>query len=87
MAGEQDKVEKYSPYCKKCESCGETGCCRPTLCQGGEGCEYPEVNLNELKLGWSMHRYFENEIWPHLPEELKAKYNAVWDIEYDKWHK
>lgn len=24
--------EKYSPYCDKCGSCGESGCCDPLMC-------------------------------------------------------
>ena len=79
--------EDYSPYCKKCESCGVTGCCSPTICQGGEDCEYPETNLSELKFGWSMNKYFQKEIYPHLPTDIQAKYDAAWDAEYDIWLK
>ena len=80
-------IEEYSPYCKVCESCGETGCCRPTICQQGEGCEYPQTNLIELKFGWSMNNYFQKEIYPHLSKELQEKYDGAWDTEYDNWHK
>lgn len=79
-------VEDLSPYCKECSSCGETGCCTPTMCTQGEHCDYPQTNLNELKFGWSMNEYFQKEIYPHLPTELKEKYDAVWDIEYNRWH-
>ena len=79
--------EQRMPYCMKCESCGETGCCPPVICQGGEDCEYPEANMRELKFGWSMDKYFQNEIYPHLTPELQAKYDNKWDIEYDRWHK
>ena len=80
-------IENRSPYCKSCESCGDTGCCKPTICSRDENCEYLQTNLNELKFGWSMNEYFQSEIYPHLPEEIKAKYDGRWDTEYDKWNK
>jgi len=35
--------EDESPYCPKCGACGESDCCRPSMCKGGEGCMYPET--------------------------------------------
>lgn len=35
-----------SPYCEKCDSCGETGCCPPINCQAVK-CKYGEINLKD----------------------------------------
>lgn len=35
-----------SPYCEKCDSCGETGCCPPINCQAVK-CQYGEINLKD----------------------------------------
>jgi hypothetical protein len=37
-----------SPYCAKCGSCGETGCCPPINCQAVV-CQYGEINLKDYK--------------------------------------
>lgn len=47
------KEEKFkSPYCKICESCGESGCCDPMICvrglsKGSKG-TYCEGNVAEV---------------------------------------
>ena len=35
-----------SPYCAKCDSCGETGCCPPINCEAVV-CKYGEINLKD----------------------------------------
>jgi hypothetical protein len=76
-----------SPYCKTCGSCGETGCCSPLSCDLGENCEYPKTNLNELKFGFAMNEFFQKEIYPNLSKDLQEKYDAAWDVEYDRWYR
>jgi hypothetical protein len=52
----QDEIQKYykeideaeSPYCEKCDSCGETGCCPPINCEAVK-CKYGEINLKDYK--------------------------------------
>lgn len=40
--------DEESPYCKTCDSCGETGCCPPINCQAVK-CKYGEINLKDYK--------------------------------------
>ena len=40
--------EEESPYCSKCSSCGETGCCPPIHCETVV-CKYGEINLKDYK--------------------------------------
>lgn len=37
-----------SPYCAKCGSCGETGCCSPIHCEEVV-CKYGEINLKDYQ--------------------------------------
>ena len=37
-----------SPYCEKCSSCGETGCCPPIKCEAVV-CKYGEINLKDYE--------------------------------------
>jgi hypothetical protein len=37
-----------SPYCEKCGSCGEDGCCPPINCEAVK-CKYGEINLKDYK--------------------------------------
>ena len=42
----EDEIK--SPYCSKCGSCGETGCCPPIHCETVV-CKYGEINLKDYK--------------------------------------
>jgi hypothetical protein len=51
-----------SPYCEKCDSCGETGCCPPINCEAVV-CKYGEINLKD-------YRCFQDQ-WSVMYEALK----------------
>lgn len=40
------QIDDESPYCGKCDSCGETGCCPPIKCEAVK-CKYGEINLKD----------------------------------------
>jgi hypothetical protein len=42
----QKQIDDESPYCEKCDSCGETGCCPPIMCEAVV-CKYGEINLKD----------------------------------------
>lgn len=42
----EDDIE--SPYCEKCGSCGETGCCPPVNCEAIV-CKYGQINLKDYE--------------------------------------
>jgi hypothetical protein len=42
----EDDIE--SPYCEKCGSCGEDGCCPPIMCEAVK-CKYGEINLKDYQ--------------------------------------
>ena len=80
-------IQEYSPYCPICEACGEEGCCSAMACQQDPNGHSCKGYLQDLKFGYAMNRFFENEIAEHLPDELKAKYNKEWDEAYDAIYK
>lgn len=46
---------KYDVYCTYCSSCGETGCCSPTICTNHKKGKYCEYNQYHLKVSyWSL---------------------------------
>jgi len=51
-----------SPYCEKCNSCGETGCCPPINCEAVK-CKYGEINLKD-------YRCFQDQ-WEVMFDALK----------------
>jgi hypothetical protein len=40
--------DNESPYCEKCGSCGETGCCPPVNCEAVV-CKYGQINLKDYE--------------------------------------
>ena len=52
--------DSYSPYCYKCLSCGDSGCCSPVNCTMEEGCHYKETYLEELKDTYREHQLLYN---------------------------
>jgi hypothetical protein len=58
------QIDDESPYCGKCDSCGETGCCPPVKCEAVV-CKYGEINLKD-------YRCFQDQ-W-------EVMYNALKDI-------
>ena len=59
----QDQIDSESPYCKKCGSCGQTGCCDPINCDAVI-CKYGEINLRDYEC-------FQDQ-WNVMYEALKA---------------
>ena len=51
-----EENEEYSPYCKLCESCGESGCCSYTNCFSklvkNSDCKYGKTYLKDLYLDY-----------------------------------
>lgn len=68
---ELEDTEDYSPYCKLCSACGESGCCSPMMCSFEEGCEYKNGYLKELKEEYIFVREFYEKIYPTLPEVVQ----------------
>lgn len=66
-----ENIEEYSPYCKLCSSCGESGCCSPMMCSFEEGCEYRNTYITELKENYIFVREFYETIYPKLPKEVQ----------------
>lgn len=57
-----------SPYCEKCDSCGETGCCSPIHCEVVK-CKYGEIALKDYEC---------------FQDQWGIMYNALKDIENAK---
>jgi hypothetical protein len=53
-----------SPYCKKCKSCGEEGCCPIEQCLLNHGCKYGEYYAKEV--------YYNEMIIDELLKLLKS---------------
>lgn len=50
-------------YCKICSSCGEEGCCAPTICRNHKDGLYCEFNLLTLKVAYCTLRDFYNWLY------------------------
>lgn len=83
--------DKYSPYCKDCGSCGETGCCSPLSCARVRmtGCDYGEANFNDIVCEVMAFK----EIYEHimnkegltiLISDLKEEVEAIYDKHEDE---
>ena len=79
-----DKSKDNSPYCSICDSCGVEGCCSPMWCQQHPDGDYCKSYLRDLRFGYVMNRWFENNLLDQLTEEQKDAYNKEWDTAYDK---
>ena len=77
-------VNDYSPYCSRCGSCGEEGCCSALSCAGSGG-DYCESYLRDLRFGYAMYRQLmsllENDpVWAEQVDRL-------WDENYDRFYR
>ena len=81
--GIDEDDDSYSPYCKICTSCGETGCCSPIACEQHPDGKYCDGNLNELKFGYLMFRDMYELISDLNNEELDAKLDKLYDENWD----
>jgi len=77
--------EEYSPYCKVCTACGETGCCSVYMCTMEDGCEYKQTYLRELKENYSLVEDFYKHIYDKLPEDLKIEFDKLEDKNFEYW--
>jgi hypothetical protein len=88
----EDDIE--SPYCEKCDSCGETGCCPPIKCDAVV-CKYGEINLKDYNCfqdQWEVMYNALKEISEHKKEEhighsaenALKKVDKLWDKLYSK---
>lgn len=75
-----------SPYCQECESCGESGCCKPYSCTMSDKCEYKETYLQELKFGYSVYEEIMKSVYEKLSPELKSEVDAIWEKEWEHWN-
>lgn len=79
-----DLVDNESPYCPVCDACGEEGCCSATACEQHPDGSYCATYLKDLKFGYRMNKFFENEIADYLSPYAKEKYNDEWNRIYDE---
>ena len=84
-----------SPYCAKCDSCGETGCCPPIHCEEVV-CKYGEINLKDYNCfqdQWAVMFNALKEIadmdygvagWPDIAKNALNEVDKLWDKLYSK---
>ena len=80
----------FSPYCKKCDSCGEEGCCSPLRCFANwkrpSGCKYGETYRKDLILAYLMYDELSRIIDDSGDEKLqrlaKEKFDKIFDEVY-----
>lgn len=76
---------KYNPYCPVCSGCGEDGCCPATICKHSSDGHYCESYLNDLKFGYKMWMWIEENItFQHEDMDI---INEAWDRIYDEVYK
>jgi len=79
-----------SPYCAKCNSCGETVCCPPINCQAVV-CQYGEINLKDYKCfqdQWEVMFNALKELWEFdgnvVARDALNEVDKLWDKLYSK---
>jgi hypothetical protein len=76
---------KYDVYCPYCTSCGETGCCSPTICINHPKGFYCERNMGDLRVSY----YTLDKFWQWIynnkdsNKEVLDKLNEIYDKEND----
>ena len=78
-------MERYSPYCKVCGGCGESGCCSPTMCDPtNPECDYSYTYIEDLKLSYATLDRF----WDLLSKNdwfgKKSEFMKIYEEELDK---
>jgi hypothetical protein len=76
----------YSPYCKECTGCGESGCCSPLMCSMEGECSYRLTYLRELKEAYTLLEDFYQHIYGKLPEDLKIEFDKLVDKNFEYWY-
>jgi len=88
-------ISEESPYCAKCDSCGETGCCPPINCEAVV-CKYGEINLKDYNCfqdQWAVMYNALKEIadmdygaagWPDIAKNALNEVDKLWDKIYSK---
>ena len=75
---------KYDVYCPYCSSCGETGCCKPTICVNHPKGFYCERNTGEVRASfYTLNEFYE---WLYYNKDnseltLLDVYNKLNEIE------
>jgi hypothetical protein len=79
-----------SPYCEKCDSCGETGCCPPIMCEAVK-CKYGEINIKDYRCfqdQWEVMHNALTELWEFdqniIARNALNKVDKLWDKLYNK---
>jgi len=75
-----------SPYCKVCSGCGEEGCCSPLKCKQSPDGAYCQSYLKDLKFGYKMMVWFDDNLYHKMSDKLQAEYDLEWDKAYDQIH-
>lgn len=76
--------EDYSPYCNKCQACGEEGCCSALVCNHSKDGEYCRGYLDDLRFGYIMFRETYKLLEENHNDELEKIYNKNYNLIYNK---
>ena len=76
----ENNKEEYSPYCSKCDSCGEDGCCSAISCTM-DGGEYCSTYLKDLRFGYLLSKDLYNLI--SKDEKYKEMVDKIYDKNYE----
>jgi hypothetical protein len=88
LSNEEDD-DSYSPYCKVCSGCGESGCCSPLNCSPDDPkCHYPKTYTEDLKLGYrtfeKWYDLLDANNWFGKKDEFMKIYDEMLDIRFRK---
>jgi hypothetical protein len=92
----EEAEEGYSPYCKNCDSCGESGCCDSLACcytamvtNRDKNCSYGAGYYQDIEF----NHYLADELYNLIAEQpdlyvdmkdLKAKVEIIYNRLYNK---
>lgn len=79
----------YDVYCPHCTSCGETGCCKPTICINHPKGFYCERNMGEMRTTYYIFNEFYNWLSKNKDSDTTAtrileELNSIYDKNMDE---
>lgn len=79
--------EDYEPYCQRCSSCGDSGCCDSLMCvyrhlvlDRDSDCKYGEYNYRDIKF---KVRMFE-DMWEAISKSDNSELHLAVDLLWNK---
>ena len=83
----ENEENKYDPYCKLCNGCGETGCCSPIQCiiqllkSKPKDCDYGITNVKDVILFYHIGIDLYNKFYKQKKKDVFSRFaDKSWNM-------